>query len=291
MKRNNDQTSLSKALLKRLPDYHTYLRSLQKAGAKFAASAAMAEHLQLSPIQVRKDLSAICPNTGHPNLGFDVDRLVEAADALMGVSRRTEVVLVGVGALGAALLNYADLAEYGIDIIAAFDRNPAAAGGVVAGKVIMPMHKMRKFVQSHGVRYGIIAVPAESAQDVANRMMRSGIRGIWNFSSTVVQTPRIVQVRNENLAASFSLLVRQLETTPTKGRPRRPKQPWLMELEDIPEERDFDMPDEPEYNEAVEPEYNAVQQPEYNTAEQPEYNSGYTMPYAEVRRLKDQEME
>ena len=119
-------------------------------------------------------------------------------------------VLVGVGSLGRALLGYGGFAECGLNIVAAFDANPALAGKTVSGKRVFPMEKLRDMCSRMGVHIGIITVPAGAAQGVCDALVSAGVLAIWNFAPVHLQVPADILVQSENMAASLALLSNHL---------------------------------------------------------------------------------
>lgn len=200
-----------KSTLSRMPLYYTYLCSLRKEGVQYVSSGKIAQGLNMNPVLVRKDLGSLGSVVGVPRVGFEVETLLKALEDYLGYNNTDQVIVVGVGTLGRLILTSREFDTLGMHVAVGFDKDPHLAGLQVEGKYILPMEKMESYVRRTGVRIGVIAVPAGEAQGVCDRMVRSGIRAIWNFAFTLLDVPEGVLVKNENLPMSLALLGQQLE--------------------------------------------------------------------------------
>lgn len=210
MDTNNKRNSLviMKSTLSRLPSYYCSVEERAAAGEEFVSSTAIAEELSINPIQVRKDLASISSEPGRPKIGFRVERLLEDLKTSLGYDRYDEAVLVGVGALGHVLMQYGGFANYGLGIVAGFDKEPREPR--IANKKVLPIEKLMPFLRHTHIAIGIIAVPAAAAQQVADMLVEGGVRAIWNFAPTTLNLPDSILVKNENLAASLAALTTEL---------------------------------------------------------------------------------
>jgi len=202
---------LSEQALKRLPRYLWYLKELQRDHCEYVTAPAVARHLGLNEVQVRKELSCMSSIPGRPRMGFLVDNLVENMENYLGYRNVDEAVLVGVGSLGKALLGYDGFDQCGIHILAAFDHNEALDGLSFHGKSLFSARKITDLCRRLNVKIGIIAVPKEQAQIVCDQLIAGGVRAIWNFAAVQLRVPEHVLVRNEDLASSLALLTHQLQ--------------------------------------------------------------------------------
>lgn len=207
---DKELTNVSKATLERLPSYHRCLAEKQEAGEKTVSSTAIAEELHLSAVQVRKDLAAISSAAGKPKLGFEVDELLDDINRLLGYNNVTDAVLVGVGGLGSALAGYGGFKSYGLNIVAAFDTDPARIGKEVGGVRVYGADVLSQTVREKKVRIGIIAVPKQAAQAAADALVEGGVRAIWNFAPVHLNVPANIAVKNEDMAASLAILSKRL---------------------------------------------------------------------------------
>lgn len=193
------QNSVSKAVFERLPVYLEYLKNLE--GIKYTSSAKIAEDLGFGSVQVRKDL-ALVTLKGKPKVGHQVSNLIHAIEIYMGYDAKTDVILVGTGQLGKALYRYQGFKDFGINIVQAFD--------IYEGKNVLSIEQLKGYCNQHDIRVGIITVPKEQAQIVADKMIEAGIRAIWNYAPIRLVIPNNVIVQNENMATSLSILIKQM---------------------------------------------------------------------------------
>ena len=200
---------ISKSVLKRLPGYHAYLKSLQNSDSPYISATAIANALDMGEVQVRKDL-AMVSDGGRPKVGYVRERLMEDIEQFLGYDNTTDAILVGAGRLGQALLGYNGFDEYGLNILAAFDIRPETKRKD-SGKPILPLDQMIPFCKEHKILMGIITVPTEFAQEACDRMIQAGIKAIWTFSPTHLDVPDHVMVHNENMANSLAILSMHLQ--------------------------------------------------------------------------------
>ena len=202
--------ALSMQGVRRLPYYLKYLKDLQGEGIQHVPAAAIAGSLGIYEVQVRKDLAAVSSHPGKPRVGFSVDGLIADIEHFLGYDSANTAALVGVGHLGTALISYGGFADYGLDIAAAFDRDPERIGCCVHGCEVYPMEKLGAICAEKRLMIGIIATPAEEAQRVCDQLVAAGVRAIWNFAHVKLRVPEGVLVQNEDMAVSFALLSSRL---------------------------------------------------------------------------------
>lgn len=158
---------------------------------------------------MRKDL-ALVSCKGRPKTGYAIDHLIADITSFLGYDNVDEALLVGAGHLGKALLSYKGFDEYGLNIVAAFDINENIIGSTVNEKQILHINNIKNFCSQLKVCIGIIAVPAESAQQVCDILIESGILAVWNFSPVHLKVPDHILVQNENMATSLAVLSKHL---------------------------------------------------------------------------------
>ena len=203
-----DKYSISKATLGRLPSYLEFLRNLPPDKVPYISATAIAKHLGLGEVQVRKDLAAVS-GAGKPKLGYVTAELVEKLENCLGCNRLTSAVLVGAGRLGRALLQYDEFEKYGVKISAAFDSNERVIS-LGSKTEILPINQFEYFCKTQNIKLGIITVGEGSAQAVCDQMVKSGITAIWNFAPCKLNVPASILLQNENLALSLAHLNNQL---------------------------------------------------------------------------------
>ena len=195
---------ISQSVLKRLPGYLAYLKSLPENAPPHISATTLAGALGMGEVQVRKDL-AMVSDGGRPKIGYLREALIEDIEQFLGYDNTTDAVLIGAGKLGQALMAYTGFDDYGLNIMAAFDRNPLI-NKTDDGKAVYPMTKLEKFCRTHKVLMGIITVPSDNAQEVADQLIACGIKAIWNFAPIHLDVPDNILVQNENMATSLAVL-------------------------------------------------------------------------------------
>ncbi len=191
--------------IRRLPTYLYILSEMRKAGVEIVATPELARYMNLGEIVIRKDL-ALTGVTGQPGVGYKVKELIEAIRNYLNWNNVSEAILVGAGALGSALMGYEGFEGYGLRIIAAFDADPAKVGTEVRGRSVFDISRVEELAQRLGVQMGIICVPADQAQDIADRMVAGGIKAIWNFANVSLKVPEDVIVQREVIAGGLAVL-------------------------------------------------------------------------------------
>lgn len=204
-----ERKEISKAVLKRLPGYLSYLKAIPDGASAYISATALASALGMGEVQVRKDL-AMVSDGGRPKIGYLRSSLIDDIEQFLGYDNTTDAVLIGAGKLGQALLDYTGFAEYGVRILAAFDICPAS-DCTSGGKPILSMDQLKSFCDEHKVRMGIITVPAPHAQGVCDQLIACGIRAVWNFAPTHLDVPANILVQNENMATSLAVLSMHLQ--------------------------------------------------------------------------------
>lgn len=204
-----DNKKISKSVLKRLPEYLSYLKGLPDTASPYISATALANALGMGEVQVRKDL-AIVSSGGRPKIGYLRESLAFDIEQFLGYDNTTDAVLIGAGKLGQALLGYRGFGEYGLNILAAFDAKPAISH-TQDGKPVYPIEKLESFCRSHKVLMGIITVPREAAQEVCDQLIHCGIKAIWSFAPEHLEVPEHILVQYENMATSLAVLSMHLQ--------------------------------------------------------------------------------
>ena len=207
---HNISLVIPKSTLSRLPLYYSHIRKMQQQGDKYVSAASVAQSLNLNPVLVRKDLSGVSSVEGKPRTGFEIDTLLKDLSEFWGYNKVDEAILVGVGSLGRLILTNTEFSSMGLDIAVGFDKDPDLVGLQIGSKYILPMEKMESYIKRTGVKIGIITVPADQAQSVCDQMVECGILAIWNFAFTLLNVPKGILVKNENLPSSLAVLSQQL---------------------------------------------------------------------------------
>ncbi|MBO5130228.1 MAG: redox-sensing transcriptional repressor Rex [Oscillospiraceae bacterium] len=199
---------VSKTLLKRLPVYLNYIKTLPEHTESISATK-IAKALDLGDVLVRKDLAKVSDG-GRRKLGYVREDLIRDIEEFLDVNRTACAVIVGAGKLGQALLDYDGFEKSGLQILAGFDICPGGprTGG---GKPIFPMSRLEAYCRANDVTIGIITVPAEHAQKVCDQLVACDVEAIWNFSPVHLSVPEHVVIQSENLAVSLTALRMQMK--------------------------------------------------------------------------------
>jgi len=198
------------ACVKRMPAYLQLLRVLQAEGQEHVSGTLLASVHNLESVIVRKDL-AMTGAVGTPRIGFRIIELISAIERFLGWDNQTKAVLVGVGSLGTALLGYQGFQTFGFRMVGAFDNDSKIVGKWVHGRKVQGLDQMATFVRRGEILLGVLTVPAPVAQETAELMVRAGIQGIWNFTSTRLQLPEAIAVQKEDLAEGLAVLSHRLQ--------------------------------------------------------------------------------
>ena len=202
--------SVSKQTIIRLPSYLNFLKNLANDGYENVSATTIANALGLNDVQVRKDLSVVS-KAGKPKVGYNKEELIKDIQTFLGYDTDNKAVLVGAGNLGQALLSYEGFGNYGIKVVAAFDRDIKKCGKTVNGITIYPLDEMKEYCFENGIRFGILTVPEDRAQDACNSMVEAGIKSILNYAQVYLVVPDDVKVETENLAYSISQLINHVK--------------------------------------------------------------------------------
>ena len=189
----------------RLPVYLRGLVDMAEAGSTTVSSEALAEAAGVNSAKVRKDLSHL-GSYGTRGVGYDVAYLIHQIRRELGLTQHWAIVIVGIGNLGHALANYKGFAERGFRVAGLVDADPAKVGEVVGGLPIRHIEDLPTLVADEDVAIGVVATPATAVQEVADLMVRSGIRSILNFAPAVIAVPAGVSVRKVDLAIELQIL-------------------------------------------------------------------------------------
>ena len=197
------------ATVARLPVYHRVLAGLAEAGTATVSSDELAAACGVSSAKLRKDLSHL-GSYGTRGVGYDVRFLEYQISRELGVTQPWGVVIVGAGNLGQALVAYRGFASRGFSVRGIFDSHPDLVGQRLSAgdgaTQVRPMSDLESVVARGGAHIGVIATPANAAQDVCDRLVSAGIRSILNFAPVVLATPEDVEVRKVDLAVELQIL-------------------------------------------------------------------------------------
>ena len=196
---------IPEAALGRLPVYLRILVDLSAEGTGQVSSEQLAELAAVNAAKVRKDLSYL-GTYGTRGVGYDVQFLTYQIQRELGLNQSWPVVIVGAGNLGQALANFTGISERGFHIVGVVDKDESKIGSLVGGVRVKHADELTQIVHLKSVSIGIIATPAQPAQDAADSLVRAGVGSIMNFAPTVLSVPRGVNVRKVDLALELQIL-------------------------------------------------------------------------------------
>lgn len=190
--------------VRRLPIYLRGLMLSVTQGREHISSKSLADFVGVNSWQIRKDFSYF-GDFGTPGVGYNIEKLAAQIKKILRLDVIRKAALVGVGDLGSALLAYPGFRTYGLDIVAAFDIDPAKIGRTVNG---VPIEKITKIgtLQERGISLGIVAVPHTAGQFTVDKLVEAGVRGILNFAPCKVEAPRRVKIITLDIAMELARL-------------------------------------------------------------------------------------
>ena len=193
---------IPEATITRLSMYSRYLTKMEEQNVQKVSSVDIAQGVQGTPAQVRKDL-AYFGDFGMRGVGYNVTGLNNIIKEILGVDHPWKMILVGAGNLGSALTHYAGFEKRGFKISAVFDNDVNKIGMTLNGLPILPITKMIDYIDENSVDIAVLAVPESSAQDVADLLCETRIKGIMNFSPASLNTCDSIEIRQIDLAVSL----------------------------------------------------------------------------------------
>jgi redox-sensing transcriptional repressor len=201
----NEQEEVSPLTLNRLSFYLRCLRHLQELGVKRVSSQEMAQRYHLSATQIRKDLAQF-GEFGIRGVGYDVDALADHLNSLLGLDRKHPMVIVGMGNLGSALAQYLGFNYGAFYVVAGVDNDPKKIGRKAGTFIIRPTSELADVVRESGAEIGVLAIPAEAAQENYDALAEAGIKGVLNFAPVRVKRRPGVPLKNVDLRINLEEL-------------------------------------------------------------------------------------
>ena len=200
---------VAESTVRRLSDYLRFLEELELQGAQTVSSGELAALGGTTSAQVRKDFSFF-GSFGKRGLGYSVKELKKSLRAILGLEREWKVAIVGAGKIGAALTQYGGFRQRGFHVVSAYDVDPERIGRRLDGIVVQDACTLDADLVAHPVDIVLVAVPADAAQPVVDRLVRAGVRAILNFAPAPVHAPQRVALRSVNMALELEFLAYEL---------------------------------------------------------------------------------
>ncbi len=195
--------------LRRLPWYLAYIKLLKKKGQTHVSSTQIAKKINVSSTQIAKDLSYV-KVSGKTRVGYEIAVLIEVLEQFLGFTSQHKAVVLGVGSLGGALLSDSGLEQFGLKIFAGFDVNESIIGSKINN---IPVYNIEDFAQHNNIinaDIGILTVPPDNAQEIADFAIKNGIRAIWNFTPFRIRVPEHIVLQNTSLYAHLAVMFNRL---------------------------------------------------------------------------------
>lgn len=200
-----DNKEISQAVIGRLPRYFRYLGELKDDGIERISSQELSAIMKVTASQIRQDFNNF-GGFGQQGYGYKVEYLYEEIGKILGLHKTHNLIIIGAGNLGQALVNYMNFERRGFLFRGIFDNNPALFGKKIRDLEVRPMEELETFVKENEIDIAVLTIPKASALEVAERLARQDIKGIWNFAHIDLNLPKEIQVENVHLSDSLMKL-------------------------------------------------------------------------------------
>ena len=192
------EKNISMAVIRRLPKYHRYLGDLLDKDVQRISSKELSDIIGFTASQIRQDLNNF-GGFGQQGYGYNVEALHKEIGNILGLNKIYKSVLIGAGNLGQAIANYAGFRKSGFEIKALFDANPRMIGLKIKDFEVLDSENLESFVKENDIDIAILCIPKNGAQDIVDRLVKVGVKGIWNFAPIDLEVTKGVIVENVNL--------------------------------------------------------------------------------------------
>lgn len=197
--------NISMAVIRRLPKYYRYLGELLNKGVQRISSKELSDIIGFTASQIRQDLNNF-GGFGQQGYGYNIEDLHNEIGKILGLDKKYSAILIGAGNLGQAIANYTGFKNAGFEIKALFDVNPKIIGLKIRDFEILDSDYIEDFIRENNIDIGILCVPKNGAQQLADRLVNGGIKGIWNFAPVDLNVSNDIIVENVNLTESLFTL-------------------------------------------------------------------------------------
>ena len=200
-----DNKEISQAVIGRLPRYFRYLGELKDDGIERISSQELSAIMKVTASQIRQDFNNF-GGFGQQGYGYKVEYLYEEIGKILGLHKTHNLIIIGAGNLGQALANYMNFERRGFLFRGIFDNNPALFGKKIRDLEVQPMEELETFVKENEIDIAVLTIPKDNALEVAERLARQDIKGIWNFAHIDLNLSKEIQVENVHLSESLMKL-------------------------------------------------------------------------------------
>lgn len=201
----DDSKKISSAVIRRLPRYYRYLGELMENGIQRISSKELSSRMKVTASQIRQDLNNF-GGFGQQGYGYNVQYLYDEIGKILGIDRVHNMIVIGAGNLGSAIVNYEDFEKRGFVVKGVFDNDPNVKGKNIRGLSVMMMDEMHDFIIENNIEIVALTIPKTHARDVGKAVAAAGVRAIWNFAHIDLNLPDSVVVENVHLSESLMRL-------------------------------------------------------------------------------------
>lgn len=199
------ERQISQAVIRRLPRYYRYLGELLENGVERISSNELSKRMKVTASQIRQDLNNF-GGFGQQGYGYNVKYLHSEIAKILGIDKSNHMVIIGAGNLGHALANYSAFEKRGFVLDGMFDVNPDLIGMEVRGIPVQNIDELEPFLECHQIDIGVLTIPKSAVVEIANILVKHGVKAIWNFAHTDLNLPDDVIVENVHLSESLMRL-------------------------------------------------------------------------------------
>lgn len=196
---------VSIAVIKRLPKYYRYLGMIEEKGIIRISSQELSSITGLTASQIRQDLNHF-GGFGQQGYGYNVKELKNEIEKIIGIKQEYSAILIGAGNLGHAIVNYEGFKNNGFNIVAVFDTKNELIGKKLAGVPVYSIDKLEAFIEKNNVTIGVLTLPKNFAQQIADRLVHAGVKGLWNFAPIDLVLPDEIVLEDVHLDESLYTL-------------------------------------------------------------------------------------
>lgn len=200
-----EEKEISKAVISRLPRYYRYLGELTDAGVERISSNDLSKKMNVTASQIRQDLNNF-GGFGQQGYGYNVKYLRTEIGKILGLNQNHNMIIIGAGNLGQALAKYPSFEKSGFVLKGIFDVNPKLQGTMIRDVPIRMMNELEGFLRENEIEIAALTIPKSNAVEVADFLVKNGIKGVWNFAHTDLNLPKDVIVENVHLSDSLMKL-------------------------------------------------------------------------------------
>lgn len=200
-----EDRDISQAVIRRLPRYYRYLKELKDEGKERISSHELSRIMKVTASQIRQDFNNF-GGFGQQGYGYNTEYLYQEIGKILGLNHQHNMVLVGAGNLGQALVRYLKFKKSGFNFICAFDIDPRLFDQTIGGIPIRPMSELQSYVDSNDVDIVVLTIPKTGAKEVAETLSETRIKAIWNFAHVDLELPPQIKVENVHLQDSLMML-------------------------------------------------------------------------------------